>query len=158
MESEYAFMNMAKEASKYSRCRKIQRGCVLVLEDGYAITGTNGPPNPLDMCADPCPRQNAPTRTMLDVCRAVHAERQCILKAAAMGLCTSGSTLYSYMGVPCSECMLECIQAGVKEIVCLNDNLYDELSGEILKEWITKGGKFRIYKKSDNGYCHARRD
>jgi len=62
------------------------------------------------------------------------------------------------MGVPCKDCLVECLQAGVKEIVCIGDNYYDEMSKEILKEWVSKGGVFRIYKEPDNGYCRARRD
>jgi hypothetical protein len=33
----------------------------------------------------------------------------------------------------------------VAEIVCLRETYHDDLSQDILKEWVAKGGKFRIY-------------
>jgi deoxycytidylate deaminase len=47
------------------------------------------------------------------------------------------------MGVPCKDCLLELIEAGISEIVCIQETYYDELSKDILKEWIDTGGKFR---------------
>ncbi len=91
-----------------------------------------------------CPRLESHNGTDLDKCRAVHAERQVVLKAAHLGLSTCGSSLYSYMGVPCKDCMLELCQAGVAEIVVIKETYYDELSRDILKEWIDGGGKFRV--------------
>lgn len=72
------------------------------------------------------------------------SSQQVLLKAAYLGMSTHGSTLYSYMGVPCKDCMLELWEAGVVEIVVLKETYYDELSRTILKEWIDQGGKFRV--------------
>ena len=52
------------------------------------------------------------------------------------------------MGVPCKDCLLELIRAGVSEVVCIRETYYDEPSRYVLKEWIENGGKFRILSKS----------
>ncbi len=140
------YMQLAKLAANDSTCGKKHLGCVIVFvrgRKGY-LPGTNGPPYPLRRC-DPCPRLCEHSGTGLLKCRAVHAERQALLLAAKYGFCTKDAVLYSYMGVPCKDCMLEIVQAGVAEIVCRRETYYDELSREILKEWISKGGRFRVY-------------
>jgi len=143
------YMVKAGEAASSSTCAKKQLGCVLVLKNTNTniITGANGPPAGLKKC-DPCPRLDSHNGVDTQKCRAVHAERQTILKAACFGLSTDGSTLYSYMGVPCKDCLLELWQAGVAEIVVMNETYYDELSKSILKEWIDSGRKFRVLRGS----------
>ncbi len=141
---DLCYMVIARNAASNSTCAKKHLGCVLVLKNAdVVIRGTNGPPQGLKKC-DPCPRLGSHNGTNLDKCRAVHAERQVILKAAHLGLSTCGSTLYSYMGVPCKDCLLELYQAGVAEIVVIKETYYYELSRDILKEWIDGGGEFRV--------------
>ena len=139
------YMQIAKNMSSNSRCKKRQLGCVLVLCDGNYIKGTNGAPLPLKSC-DPCPRivRGSISGEDLDLCRAVHAERQTILKAARLGLSTEGSKLYSYMGVPCKDCCIELIEAGISEIICSEETYYDELSKQIVKEWLKNDGILRF--------------
>lgn len=50
------------------------------------------------------------------------------------------------MGVPCKDCMVELVQAGVSEIVILKETYHDELSKSILQEWVRKGGVFRVFE------------
>lgn len=138
--NDIRYMLLAKEAAEYSTCNKKHLGVCLVLEDGQKykyMQGFNGPPSPLSKC-NPCPRLNSHGGTDLHLCRAVHAERAALLICAKLGLSTKNSTLYSYMNIPCSNCLLELCKAGVKEIVCLNEIYYDELSKQILKEMISK--------------------
>ena len=139
------YMEFAKLASWDSRCVKRQLGCVLVFTDGSYVGGTNGAPRPLDAC-NPCPRmvKGSHSGQDLDLCMAVHAERQALLKAAKYGHTTEGSILYSYMGAPCKDCAIELIEAGVSEIICSQHSYYDELSKKIIAEWVSKGGKFRF--------------
>ena len=143
------YMIIAGEVASSSTCAKKQLGCVLVLKNTNTniITGANGPPAGLKKC-DPCPRLDSHNGVDTQKCRAVHAERQTILKAACFGLSTAGSTLYSYMGVPCKDCLLELWEAGIAEIVVMKETYYDELSKSILKEWIDSGGKFRVVRGS----------
>ena len=143
LKSDKKYMAIAKRNALYSNCKKKHLGCLLLLSDGKYIYGWNGPPVKINPCIE-CPRLNFPKATNLEICRAVHAERRCLLKAAKMGYSTMDSILYSYMGVPCKDCMLELIEAGVKEIICIQKTYYDNLSKDILREWIKNGGKFRI--------------
>ncbi len=140
------YMDLAKLAGDESTCGKKKLGCVLVFTRGRKghITGFNGPPHPLEKCS-PCRSRDGKEK-----CRAIHAERQALLLAAKFGFCTKDAILYSRMGVPCKDCMLELIQAGIAEIVCLRESYQDELSKEILVEWISKRGKFRIYNPQEN--------
>lgn len=140
---ETEYMEKAKNASLKSTCRKKHLGCVLKFPDDSYVQGTNGPPSKLPLC-NPCPRLNDHGATNLHKCRAVHAERQVLLKAAKLGYSTDGAILYSYMGVPCKDCLLELLEAGIAEIVCIRETYNDELSKTILKEWVNNGGKFRI--------------
>lgn len=141
------YMKYAKDASLKSRCKKRQLGCILVFTDGSYVEGTNGAPVPLKAC-DPCPRIdiNCISGSNLDLCRAVHAERQTILIAARYGYATEGAKLFSYMGIPCKDCMVELIEAGVSEIICAKETYYDELSKHIVKEWQDCGGILRFLK------------
>lgn len=141
---DYEYMMEAKNAANESTCKKKQLGCILVFPDGSYIDGTNGVPKILNSC-NPCPRLNSHSGTNLQLCRAVHAERQVLLKAAKHGYETYGAILYSYMGIPCKDCLLELIEAGISEIVCIEYTFYDQLSKSILEEWKRRGGKFRIY-------------
>jgi len=136
-------MEQAKRVSRYSTCNKKHLGCVLVLKDGNWISGWNGPPYMLSLC-DPCPRLNSDSGTDLHLCRAVHAERMVLLVCARLRYSTNDGVLYSYMGVPCKDCLVELIMAGIKEIVCTSETYYDELSKEILAEWVGNGGKFTV--------------
>ena len=145
-DSEY--MNIAKCTSAYSTCLKRKLGCVLVTSSGLSIDGTNGPPHGLRKCKT-CPRIHSKSGTDIHLCRAVHAERATLLKAAMYGIATNNAKLYCYFGVPCKDCLLEIIAAGVSEIICTSEDYYDELSKSILQEWIEHGGKFRIYKPDE---------
>jgi dCMP deaminase len=149
MMTDKEYMLEAKNAALKSRCIKRPLGCVLVFEDGSYIEGTNGAPKPLKAC-NPCPRmiKGSHSGQDMDLCRAVHAERQVLLKAAKFGYATEGAKLYSYMGVPCKDCYIELIEAGISEIICINETYYDELSKKILKEWRENGGIFRVLNMS----------
>lgn len=139
-------MSRAQEAAFLASCNKRQLGCIIVTLKDEIISGTNGPPFPLEEC-NPCPRLNSKSGTDLHLCRAVHAERKALLNAVKIGTSVLGAQLYFYGDVPCKDCLLELIAAGISEIICLEETYYDELSKEILREWINEGGKFRIYKQ-----------
>jgi len=70
----------------------------------------------------------------LHLCQAGHAERNSLIQAARNGICTKGSTLYCNCPLPCKECMIEIINAGVERIVCYMGRDYDEYSRILLCE------------------------
>jgi dCMP deaminase len=143
MTDDSALILLARSAAPMARCQSRQLGCVLQCGKDL-VFGWNGPPKEIEAC-DPCPRPNSSGR-FLHLCRAVHAERRTLLKAAKMGISTHGSTLYCDFGPPCKDCLIELIEAGVEEIVCIHEKYYDDLSEILMEEWISKGGKFRIAK------------
>jgi dCMP deaminase len=83
-----------------------------------------------------CPRRifGYPSGKGLFLCQAGHAERNTLIQAARNGISTLNTTLYCCCPLPCKECMIECINAGVKEIVCFKGNDYDSYSRIIAKE------------------------
>lgn len=148
---DVAIMLKAKESSESATCLRKNLGAVLVskFQPGkkqYFAYGWNGPPTRIDSCGS-CKRV-AKNWEGHSVCRAVHAERRALIHMAMASVTPVGATLYSFMGVPCKDCMLELIDAFISEIVVLEKSYYDDLSKELLKEWISNGGKFRVI--SDN--------
>ena len=45
-----------------------------------------------------------------------HAERNAIYNAARIGVSTLGCRMYCTCGIPCSDCAIAIIQAGIKEV------------------------------------------
>lgn len=64
----------------------------------------------------------------LSLCPAVHSEKNCIVSAARNGASTKGTALYLNAPVPCSQCLVALINAGVEEVVCTGMDYYDSLS------------------------------
>lgn len=137
-------MALAEDVSLVSNCLKRQLGCVIVSSNNTLITGWNGPPEQLEPC-NPCPRHDSQSSYNLHVCRAVHAEQRAIIRAGTLNTSIIGASIYCAFGIPCKNCLLSLIDAGISEIVCLNNDYYDELSKDILAEWVGTGGKFRIH-------------
>jgi len=80
---------------------------------------------------DNCPRRLLGYKSGegLEYCIAGHAERNALLNAARHGISTYDTTLYLSCGVPCKDCLIEIINAGVKEVVVVDKyNFYDETS------------------------------
>jgi len=89
-----------------------------------------------------CPRKvlGFPSGEGLEWCNAVHSEKNCLLSAARVGIQTKGATLYINAEVsPCTHCYSASIQAGVKEIVVIKNNIYDPSL-----EWCIEHGKLLI--------------
>lgn len=146
-EIDYMYMSIAHEESFTSTCLKKHLGAILVSNekiDGKPIIayGHNGPPRQLSNCRK-C-RRTAKDWEGHSKCRAVHAERRALINMGFSPSSSNKAILYSYMGVPCKDCMLELISGCISEIVVLRETYYDDLSKEIMKEWIEKGGKFRV--------------
>jgi dCMP deaminase len=150
--SEY-FMEIAKTVSTNSKCYSRQVGAVLVKDKSIISTGYNGPPRGVGHCITPDGRPGCPRKALgyksgegLQLCPAGHGERNAIVNAARMGIKVSGTRLYCNCGLPCKDCMIEIINAGIKEIVTISHGIYDELSKRLLKEsgircWCVTDGK-----------------
>jgi len=79
----------------------------------------------------------------LEWCVAGHAERNAIINAARFGIKTKGTIIYMDCGVPCTPCLVEIINAGIKEIVVASETIYDQSAAYLLKE---SGIPWRVYE------------
>ena len=152
------FYNVCKQVARNSKCFSRQIGAIVVIDKSIISTGYNGPPRGVPTCdrrwridnlfrekygshikedtdiTGRCPRHIIGFKSGegLDVCVAGHAERNSLINAARNGIATKGATMYMTCGIPCSPCLVEIINAGIKEIVVTNFNFYDELNSNYL--------------------------
>jgi len=136
-----AYMRIALLARAEADCIRNRVGAVLVLKRGVFVRGYNGTPNGMTRCLDGgCFRcsnpKKFPSGQGYDLCLCVHAEQNALLTATSLGIPVAGGTIYSTMR-PCFGCTKELVQAGVTEIVYLDD-------------WRHKSREVRhIYEKMD---------
>lgn len=135
LEIDKHFMEIARQESKYSTCRR-QVGAVFVKDDKIITTGYNGSPIGIKSCQDDggCLREkdNIKSGTMQEHCKAIHAEQRAIVNAVNKGIKLEGSTLY-VTTYPCSICARMLIECKLKRIVYDGD-YFDQVSHNMLKE------------------------
>lgn len=162
------FFNICRQVARHSKCLSRRIGAVLVKDKSVISTGYNGPPRGVPRCdkrwgLDPkfknkyfskvdtaldltgkCPRYplGAKSGEMLNICVAAHAEENSILDAARRGVKVKGATMYMTCGIPCTNCLIKIINAGIKEIVVTGITFYDENA-----EWLLNNSdvKVRLY-------------
>ena len=129
------FMAMAELASTRSTCRR-QVGAVITKNNEIVSIGYNGAPKGLAHCSQlgGCLRMknNIPSGTRQEFCRAVHAEQNAIVQAAKQGVSILGGTLY-VTTYPCSICARMIINSELKRIVYAGDYM-DDNSKAMLNE------------------------
>ena len=102
----------------------------------------------------------------LEWCVAGHAERNVLINAVRHGVRTMGGDLYMDCGIPCTPCLVEIINAGIREVVVTKLQFYDQSSKYLLQQGTLS---VRIYShlcehnnllqknkiafKSTEGYC-----
>lgn len=130
------FMEMAELTAKRSTCLRRQVGAVIVQDKHIVATGYNGAPSGLAHCEDRggCLRQQlgVPSGERHELCRALHAEQNAIIQAAALGNSINGATIY-VTNQPCVICAKMIINAGIRKII-VKDGYPDEMAKEILAE------------------------
>lgn len=113
------FMEITQVVAKRSTCSRRQVGAILVRDKHILSTGYNGAPTKLAHCDTlGCLRDQLqiPSGQRHELCRALHAEQNAIIQAAAQGVSIAGSTLYCTMS-PCSLCAKMLINAGIVRVV-----------------------------------------
>ncbi len=131
------FMNMALLTAERSTCLRRQVGAVIVQDKHIIATGYNGAPQGLQHCADReggCLREQMgiPSGERHELCRALHAEQNAIIQAAALGHGIEGATIY-ITNQPCVICAKMIINAGIRRIV-VKEGYPDQMSVDILAE------------------------
>lgn len=157
------FYDVAKVVEQNSKCLSRKIGAVMVRDKSVISTGYNGPPRGIPHCNNrlicklpdthlekefheycgktnfelyECPRKLLGYKSGegAKFCIAGHAERNALINAARNGINTYGTSLFLSCGVPCKDCLIEIINAGVEEVVVTDKNeFYDETSKYILK-------------------------
>ena len=120
------YINIAEEVKRKSKDEKTKIGVVLVGEDGEIVsTGYNSFPRGIN---DNIPeRQERPEKYYWFA----HAELNCIVNAARIGVSTKNTTMYMTCSCPCADCARAIINAGVRKIVCAEeDSLSDRWVGQ----------------------------
>jgi dCMP deaminase len=121
-----AYMRMALEWAKLSRCARKQVGALIVKEGMIISDGYNGTPSGFP---NDCEDGDGLTHWYV-----LHAEANAILKVARSTNNARGATLYLTHS-PCRECSKLILQAGIKRLVYLD--AYKDPSG---LELLEKGG------------------
>jgi len=114
------FINIALAVAERSTCDRAQVGAVLVRDKRILTTGFNGSPSGLPHC-------DTAGHLLVDghCVRTIHAETNAIIQAALHGVSTKDATCY-VTHFPCINCTKTLINAGITEIVYLNDYRIDD--------------------------------
>ncbi len=117
------FISISKNVSQLSTCERHHVGAVIAKDKHILTTGYNGAPKGTAHCTDiGCVRikENIPSGTHQEKCRAVHAEQNAIIQAAYHGVSIAGGTLYC-THQPCILCAKMIINSGIQRVVYLQD-------------------------------------
>jgi len=112
------YMSIAKEVSKASYCKRAQVGAVLVKDDNIISFGYNGTPSGFENVCE-CENEDTTRKEVL------HAESNAITKCSKSCYSSLNSTLYITLS-PCFECSKLIIQAGIKEVIYLEEYRHTE--------------------------------
>lgn len=120
------YMGTAMLHARLSKANRAKVGAVLVTAHGVTLTGYNGTPAGTDNCCEIEITQPLGRKDLVTKPEVIHAELNCVLKAAKEGVSCVGSTIYVSLS-PCLPCSAMLIQAGVKKVYY--SELYRDQSG-----------------------------
>lgn len=101
------YLTIANLYAKESKATRAKVGAVCVTTTNILVPGYNGTPIGTN---NSCEDMNGKTHPWV-----LHAEENCILKAAQDGISLRGSTLYVTLA-PCLHCAAMIKQVGIKEV------------------------------------------
>ncbi len=143
------YLEIAKAVALRSPCLRRKYGAIIVKNDAIVSTGYNGPARGSTNCEEVgCIKEilNLPHYSGYDYCPAVHAEENAIVNAARNGNSVLDGVLYLFgidartkqpvAGVSCPRCKRALINAGIKEVVTIDED------GKIVKysveDWVSE--------------------
>ena len=112
-ELDKCYMQVAQAHAALSKAERKKVGCALVTANGVILGGCNGlAPGSSNELED----KEGPFDMLVTKPEVIHAELNCLLKAARQGVSVVGATLYTTLSCckPCSEMVAA---AGVKRVV-----------------------------------------
>ncbi len=111
-EFDELYLGHAFKIAQLSKGIRLKVGAVLVTKNGVCLPGYNGTAvgdsNSLE-------RIDTETGELITKTEVIHAELNCIMKAAREGVSTLGSTIY-ITHAPCLHCAAMLVNAGVSEV------------------------------------------
>lgn len=112
-----------------STCARKHVGCVLWDADGHEVgTGYNGPAAGRPHCIDfPCPGAGLPSGTGLDLCEAIHAEANALLRCPDITRIRTAYTTHS----PCIHCVKLLMNTRCQRIVFIHPYAHDEAARKL---------------------------
>ena len=127
------FMSIAKVVATRATCLRGQVGAVIVRDKRILSTGYNGAPRGIEHCKT-CMRDelNIPSGERHELCKAVHAEANAVIQAAAYGISIKDADMYCTHS-PCSMCAKMMINAQIKTIYYAKE-YKDALATRLLAE------------------------
>jgi len=150
------YLSICEAVALNSKCLSRKIGAIIVLDKSIVSTGYNGPPRGVPDCSKryfldrnlrdkglntinfetTCPRQAMGFKSGegLEYCIAGHAERNALINAARHGIAVKDATMYMTCPIPCKDCLVEIINAGISEVVVTKLSLYD-ISSQYLCEY-----------------------
>lgn len=144
---EEYYLEIAKAVALRSPCLRRKYGAIIVKNDTIVSTGYNGPARGSTNCEEVgCIKEilNLPHYSGYDYCPAVHAEENAVINAARNGNSVIDGTLYLYgidlktnkpvAGMPCPRCKRVLINAGIKEVVTIDEN--DNITKYDVRKWV----------------------
>ncbi len=143
---EFIYPQLTDEDASYIKCTKGDKQFLLGSAEEFAAQ--------YEGCKT-CPRKivGAKSGARLDLCSCVHSERNALLNA---GCDLTGSYLFAYCGVPCVDCTIEIINAGVSRVYCLAEDSgpTDNVYASWRSEWqLRKAGVELV--KLEKSWIHA---
>lgn len=122
------FINISESIKHKSKDESTQIGAVISGDKKQVIsTGYNSFPRGIN--DDLSDRQERPEKYYW----MSHAETNAIINCALNGVSSDGGIMHMSCGVPCADCARNIINAGIKEIVCRNDQ--STMSPESIIKW-----------------------
>lgn len=111
-EQQQIYMQTAQLFATLSKAKRAKVGAILVTNSGTILPGVNG--TPAGTC-NSCETNNADCTEQVTLPEVIHAELNCILKAAKEGVSVIGSDVFVTLS-PCLSCAAMLKQAGIKKV------------------------------------------
>ncbi|MCH7903909.1 MAG: dCMP deaminase family protein [Armatimonadetes bacterium] len=127
------FIQIAHLVATRATCPRRSVGAVIVRDKRILATGYNGAPAGLPHCPPEGDEHDWPRGCMMagHCVRSLHAEQNCLLQAAKIGVASDGATMYVTCQ-PCNTCAKMIINAGVARVIYEGD-YPDDFSLELFR-------------------------
>ena len=126
-ELDQCYMQVALLHSNLSKAKRKKVGSCLITSTGAIVPAYNGTPKGTsNTCEKSIYNRYIKDYELVTLPEVIHAERNVLIKCAKEGISTEGATLYVTLSC-CKPCAAMIIQAGIKEVVYLEE--YRDLEG-----------------------------